>query len=81
MKSLMQMYFIINLKKEGWSDCKISQKYHISRNKIRKYWNKYLEKECLLLSKSHDCDLKEGVERLLEDPKYDTPNRGYLKYN
>lgn len=31
-KSLMQMYFIIKLKKEGWSDRKISQKYHISRN-------------------------------------------------
>ena len=77
----MQMYFIIKLKKEGWSDRKISQKYHISRNTVRKYWNKYLEKERLLLSQSHDCDLKEVVEQLLEDPKYDTSNRGYLKYN
>lgn len=75
------MYFIIKLKKEGWSDRKISQKYHISRNTVRKYWNKYLEKERLLLSQSHDCDLKEVVEQLLEDPKYDTSNRGYLKYN
>lgn len=29
------MYFIIKLKKEGWSDRKISQKYHISRNTVR----------------------------------------------
>ena len=81
MRSLMQMYFIIKLKNEGWSDRKISQKYHISRNTVRKYWNKYLEKERLLLSQSHNSDLKEVVEQLLEDPKYDTSNRGYLKYN
>lgn len=77
----MQMYFIIKLKRKRWSDRKISQKYHISRNTVRKYWNKYLEKKRLLLSQSHDCDLKEVVEKFLEDPKYDTSNRGYLKYN
>lgn len=81
MKSLMQMYFIIKLKKEGWSDRRISLEYHVSRNTIRKYWNKYLEKERLLLNHSKECDLKEVVEQLLEDPKYDTSNRGYLKYN
>lgn len=65
MKSLMQMYFIIKLKKEGWSNRKISQKYHISRNTVGNYWNKYLEKEGLLLSQSHDCDLKEVVKKIL----------------
>lgn len=81
MKTLMQKYFIIKLKKEGWSDRKIAAEYHISRNTIRKYWKQYLESEKELISQDSNHDTREIVEKLLDRLKYDTSSRGYLKYN
>lgn len=37
----MQKYEIIRLKKEGWSDNKISKTFGVSRNTIRKYERSY----------------------------------------
>ena len=77
----MQKYFIIKLKKEGWSDRKIAAEYHISRNTIRKYWRQYLESEKELIDRDSDHNTREIVEKLLDRPKYDTSSSGYLKYN
>ena len=41
MKTIMQKYEIIRLKKEGWSDNRISKTFGVSRNTIRKYWKSY----------------------------------------
>ena len=62
MKTLMQKYFIIKLKKEGWSDRKIAAEYHISRNTIRKYWKQYLESEKELIDRDSDHDTREIVK-------------------
>lgn len=58
MKTLMQQYFIITMKKEEWSDRKIAAEYHISRNTIRKYWRRYLESEKELINHDSDHDTR-----------------------
>lgn len=80
MKSIMKVYDIIRLKKEGMSTSEISRTYGISRNTVKKYWDKYnenLSKICSLNPGACNSDI---IESLIEEPKYDTSNRGPLKY-
>lgn len=80
MKTLMEKYVIIKLKKEGWSTSKISKTYGVARNTISKYWNEYNEKINALLSSNPSADTRNVIESLIENPKYDVSNRRPLKY-
>lgn len=76
----MEKYEIIKLKCDGWSTSRISNEFGISRNTIRKYWNDYQEKLELLKKDDPDIEIRGVVESLVGKPKYNTSNRGYLKY-
>lgn len=78
----MQKYEIIKLKLNGWSTCRISKEFNVSRNTIKKYWDAYLEKRNALLTKDGDTSNgREVIESIIEKPHYDTSNRKPLKYS
>lgn len=77
----MEKYEIIRLKLNDWSNNKIHKEFGVSRNTIRKYWDDYLKKRQQLLSDGEQFDKRSMIESLIEDPHYDTSNRGPLKYS
>ena len=71
MKTIMQKYEIIRLKKEGWSDNKISKTFGVSRNTIQKYWRSYRSHLEELLKLDPNVDTHKVIETLIDDPVYD----------
>ena len=72
MKTIMQKYEIIRLKKEGWRDNKISKTFGVSRNTIRKYWKSYCSNLEELLKLDLNVDTHKVIETLIDDPVYDS---------
>lgn len=81
MKTIMQKYEIIRLKKEGWSDNRISKTFGVSRNTIRKYWKSYCSNLDELLKLDPNVDTRKVIETLIDDPSYDSSKRTARKYS
>lgn len=77
----MEMYRLISLKLKGMSDSEIQKQYGVSRNTTRKYWKQYQERLDVLIKSDPNVDVSDVIESLIENPKYDTSSRGYLKYS
>ena len=80
MKTIMQKYQIIQLKKKGWSNNRIHKEFGFSRNTIRKYWNEYQEGCNKLIQNGTGIVDHDVIESLIENPKYDSSNRKPRKY-
>lgn len=77
----MEMYRLISLKLKGMSDSEIQKQYGVSRNTTRKYWKQYQERLDVLIKSDPNVDVSDVIESFIENPKYDTSSRGYLKYS
>ena len=80
MKTIVEKYQIIALKKKGYSNTRIQKELCISRNTIRKYWNEYLSLENELFSLPPDTLVSDITEKMVKAPSYDSSNRKPRKY-
>lgn len=80
MKKLEDIQNIIKSSKEGWSDSRIAQEFHMSRNTVRKYRKRYWEAQELLNANNPEVDIEKIEEILNSDPKYNSSNRKPYKY-
>ena len=81
MKTIMQKYEIIRLKKEGWNDNKIFKTFGVSRNTIPKYERSYCSNLDELLKLDPNVDTHKIIETLIDDPSYNSSRRTARKYS
>ena len=80
MIKLMDKHTIIKLKKEGYSNRKISKMFPIDRKTVGRYWNEYVEQQRLLEVAEPD-DVTTIQEKICAPPAYHSENRSWRKYS
>lgn len=78
MKTLIDKYAIIKLKKEGYSNRKVASILYIDRKTVGRYWNEYLKQVSML--KNAGSDINAIQEKICGSPKYNVSNRVCRKY-
>lgn len=81
MKTLLEKYEIIDLKRKGWSNTQIQNTFGVSRNTVSKYWREYQAALETLTDNPSELDTRKILEEVIVKPKYNTTNRHPRKYS
>ncbi len=79
MITLTQKQQIILKHLNGVSNREIARLMHMSKDTINKYVNEYNEKRAELLARNPEMEQSEVIQAFVEEPKYDSRNRGLRK--
>ena len=77
----MKKYDIISLKRQGLSNREVEKRIGVSRSTVSKYWNEYSEALMKLRESDPDGDVRDIIEQIVSEPRYDSSNRGWRVYN
>lgn len=78
MKTIVDKLDIIREKENGHSNRQVAKMLGINRKTVAKYWNQYIKAKAEL--ENPDLDIRETQAKLVEEPKYNSNNRGRVKY-
>lgn len=76
---IMDKHAIIKLKKQGFSNRKVSEILKINRKTVARYWNEHIKNEKLI--NLSGTNIKALQEKICEEPNYNSANRKPRKYS